>query len=39
MISNELCTQAGFNFFGEVTIATQVSARMKTGFTLSSGGC
>ena len=28
---------AGFNFFGEVTIATQVSARMKTGFTLSSG--
>ena len=25
-----------FNFFGEVTIATQVSARMKTGFTLSS---
>lgn len=28
---------AGFNFFGEVTIATQVSAKMKTGFTLSSG--
>jgi len=28
---------AGFNLFGEVAIRTQVSAKMKKGFTLSSG--
>lgn len=28
---------AGFNLFGEVAVRTQVSAKMKKGFTLSSG--
>lgn len=28
---------AGFKVFGEVSIASQVNAKMKTGFTLSSG--